>query len=165
MSLTIPYENPQITFFGTPTLKIGRADQEWMMIFKLNWILVTLNPNHIYSCRAQTLQCSAKEDKNIREIFKSFLTLSKIPIHQEESSLKRRSSAYVKSRVPKDSSTPHDESPSKILATTKSPQFLTEDSAGKSKPRSRSLIRRSSRKAKQNVRDASTGPSGDCGVV
>jgi len=77
--------------------------------------------------------------------------------------LKRRSSAYVKTRTGSGgkSGSSTTDSPSKIVQ--KSPQFLSEDSA---KPRSRSLIRRSSRKAKQNVRDASSGGgAGDCGVV
>ena len=124
----------------------------------------------ILSNRITFLEASAKEERNIREIFKSFLTLSKISIQMEDSSLKRRSSAYVKSRTGvgsgsgsgsgKPTSSASD-SPSKIVQ--KSPQFLSEESA---KPRSRSLIRRSSRKAKQNVRDASSGGgAGDCGVV
>jgi hypothetical protein len=103
------------------------------------------------------MEASAKEETNIREIFRSFLTLSKISVQAEESALKRRSSAYVKSRTGAKGAGASGESPSK--ATLKSPQFLSEESA---KPRSRSLIR----KAKQNVRDASSGGGvGDCGVV
>lgn len=105
--------------------------------------------------RVKLLECSAKDDINIKEIFRSFLTLSKINLSStaEESGLKRRSSAYV--------------SGSKGSRRTKSPTEKTvtdtalAESSGhnslqepKSKPRSRSLIRRSSRKAKQQIRDA-----------
>lgn len=48
--------------------------------------------------RAKVLECSAKDDYNIKEIFKTLLTLSRIlPKGDDDSStgLKRRSSAYV----------------------------------------------------------------------
>ncbi|KAL1450385.1 hypothetical protein WDU94_002757 [Cyamophila willieti] len=46
--------------------------------------------------RTKLLECSAKDNYNIREVFRTFLTLSKIlTTNGEENSLKRRSSAYV----------------------------------------------------------------------
>lgn len=100
----------------------------------------------------KVLECSAKDDINIKEIFRSFLTLSRIlPRDTEDASgLKRRSSAYVSS--------------SKGGRRTASPAMdkatSSEEGAQKEtriKPRSRSLIRRSSRKTKQQIRDAHNG--------
>ncbi|KAF2885482.1 hypothetical protein ILUMI_20690 [Ignelater luminosus] len=46
--------------------------------------------------RVKVLEVSAKDDINIKEIFRSFLTLSRIfPKDADDSGLKRRSSAYV----------------------------------------------------------------------
>lgn len=48
--------------------------------------------------RAKVLECSAKSDFNVKDIFRTFLTLSKImPKLGDDSTsgLKRRSSAYV----------------------------------------------------------------------
>lgn len=128
----------------------------------------TIKQGHLYLCfkyfffcyRVKVLECSAKDDINIKEIFRSFLTLSKLNLasNSDESGLKRRSSAYV--------------SASKGSRRTKSPtertvtdQTIAESShtlqEPRSKPRSRSLIRRSSRKAKQQIRDAQAD---DCTV-
>ncbi|ODM87156.1 GTP-binding protein Di-Ras2, partial [Orchesella cincta] len=104
--------------------------------------------------KVKAIECSAKEDLNTRDVFRSFIALSKISFDSEDmAGLKRRSSAHAGSKSP---------------ATRASPcnisiQFLTEDSAlsNRNKPRSRSLIRRCSKKVKQQVRDASSGP-GDC---
>jgi hypothetical protein len=112
------------------------------------------------------MECSAKDDYNIKEIFRSFLTLSRIlPAGADDSSggLKRRSSAYVsassKNKGGRRSGSPALESTGTSAAST------AEGAAGglevtRSKPRSRSLIRRSSRKTKQQMRDA----HGDCSV-
>lgn len=49
--------------------------------------------------RVKVLECSAKDDYNIMEIFRTFVTLSRIlPVNgsaESGSGLKRRSSAYV----------------------------------------------------------------------
>lgn len=134
--------------------------------------------------RVQVQECSAKENIGIKEVFRAFLTLSKPQLESEEG-LKRRSSAHAASksparhRFPSMSSSPGNSpaagptpcssgpgTPTTGLASQSThmfSQFLTEDSAfNRNKPRSRSLIRRSSKKAKQQVRDASGGP-GDCG--
>lgn len=106
--------------------------------------------------RVKVLECSAKDDINIREIFRSFLTLSKLfPKDSEDTTgLKRRSSAYVSaskggrravSPAPDKDRTPQGGEGSHSLTESKA------------KPRSRSLIRRSSRKTKQQIRDAHNG--------
>ncbi|CAL8141686.1 unnamed protein product [Orchesella dallaii] len=59
--------------------------------------------------RGKATECSAKENRNVREIFRGFLTLSKIPFRNAEDSggilktgpsisLRRRSSAYAGSK-------------------------------------------------------------------
>ncbi|KDR14940.1 GTP-binding protein Di-Ras1 [Zootermopsis nevadensis] len=116
--------------------------------------------------RVKVLECSAKDDYNIKEIFRCFLTLSRIlPAGGDDSSggLKRRSSAYVsassKSKGGRRTGSPASESMGASAAAS------TEGATGglevtRSKPRSRSLIRRSSRKTKQQMRDAHD----DCSV-
>lgn len=111
-------------------------------------------------CRVKVLECSAKDDFNIKEIFRCFLTLSRIlPTSGDDSSggLKRRSSAYVsassKNKAGRRTGSPALESTASSVASS------AEGAAGgievtRSKPRSRSLIRRSSRKTKQQMRDA-----------
>lgn len=53
----------------------------------------------ISSFRAKVLECSAKEDNNVTELFKTMLSLSRfLPVgssNEGTSGLKRRSSAYV----------------------------------------------------------------------
>ena len=111
-------------------------------------------------CRVKVLECSAKDDYNIKEIFRCFLTLSRIlPAGGDDSSggLKRRSSAYV-SASSKNKAGRRTGSPA-VESTGTSAAASSEGATGglevtRSKPRSRSLIRRSSRKAKQQMRDA-----------
>lgn len=103
------------------------------------------------------LECSAKDDINIKEIFRSFLTLSRIfPRDAEDASgLKRRSSAYVSaSKGGRRAASP---------ALDKGAASAEGLSDGRAKPRSRSLIRRSSRKTKQQIRDAHNGAE-ECNV-
>lgn len=105
------------------------------------------------------MECSAKDERGIIDLFKAFLTLAKISLPNSGelgSGLKRRSSAYHSRNKEKSSTT--------TTTTSSSEQFLSADTAQKSKPRSRSLIRRSSRKAKEQVRDASTGGPSECQV-
>jgi hypothetical protein len=120
----------------------------------------------LHACRVKVLECSAKDDYNIKEIFRCFLTLSRIlPTGGDDSSggLKRRSSAYV-SASSKSKGSRRTGSPA-LESTGASAAASTEGAAGglevnRSKPRSRSLIRRSSRKTKQQMRDAHD----DCSV-
>ncbi|XP_030746810.1 GTP-binding protein Di-Ras2 [Sitophilus oryzae] len=104
--------------------------------------------------RVKILECSAKDDINIKEIFRSFLSLSKLVPKNEvadpNTGLKRRSSAYVSAT-----------SKGKRRAESPLPEKASGSGAGSSegsnhlsKPRSRSLIRRASRKTKQQIRDA-----------
>ncbi|XP_017885563.1 GTP-binding protein Di-Ras2 isoform X2 [Ceratina calcarata] len=116
--------------------------------------------------RAKVMECSAKDDYNIKEIFRCFITLSRIvPKNHtgdsDESGLRRRSSAYGSRR----SGSPHGRTGSagpgghsqQVVAAQSS--TVSEDT--KSKPRSRSLIRRTSRKTKQQIRDTYTD---DCNI-
>lgn len=108
--------------------------------------------------RAKVLECSAKDDINVKEIFRTFLTLSKIfPRDTEESSgLKRRSSAYVSaSKGSRRTASP---------APDKEKPGTSENKNTLSKPRSRSLIRRASRKTKQQLREAQNGSDESCNV-
>lgn len=99
--------------------------------------------------RVKVLECSAKDDINIKEIFRTFLTLSRIlPRDADDSGgLKRRSSAYLSS------------SKGNRRTVSPAPDRAGGESSGsqepsRAKPRSRSLIRRASRKTKQQIRDA-----------
>ncbi|XP_052897768.1 GTP-binding protein Di-Ras1 [Anopheles moucheti] len=133
--------------------------------------------------KVKVLECSAKDDYNIMEIFRTFVTLSRIlPVNgsaESGSGLKRRSSAYVsasskaKSRIgspsiggcekPKDSAFL---AASTSEGTSSGTSGLGGGVAGggdvKAKPRSRSLIRRSSRKTKQQIQNASGAE--DCNI-
>jgi len=135
------------------------------------------------------MECSAKEGRNVREIFKTFLQLSQICLPNVEESagffggggLRRRSSAYAgtKSRQIQQSSNPSSTSPRmgglgalRGVVSTPSSSSLNQngdDECGgfsRNKPRSRSLIRRSSKKTKQQVKDASGGPgAGECTIA
>lgn len=106
--------------------------------------------------RVKLLETSAKDDINIKEIFRNFLTLSKmLPKEEDSGGLKRRSSAYVSATKGKNrlaSPAPERSSGAEGASTSLS------------KPRSRSLIRRASRKTKQQIRDAQSTSSEDCTV-
>lgn len=117
---------------------------------------VYFNKKYIYLFifRVKLLECSAKDDINIKEIFRSFLTLSKINLasSSDESGLKRRSSAYVSgTKGSRRTKSPTEKTVTDTPLAETSGHTLQEP---KAKPRSRSLIRRSSRKAKQQIRDA-----------
>lgn len=102
--------------------------------------------------RVKVLECSAKDDINIKEIFRSFLSLAKIfPKDPEELGLKRTASAYIKGG--------RKGSPSLERAKQ---EGSSSDNHGFSKPRSRSLIRRASKKTKQQLSNRSE--SDDCNV-
>ncbi|XP_071440325.1 uncharacterized protein [Hetaerina americana] len=160
--------------------------------------------------RARVIECSAKEDHNVNEIFQTFLTLSQILgadgrdgdgsriVGQASSSaqspsasgkanggggLKRRSSAYVSASrgwsSASASSSPGPEgsggaavvlggrrgaeSPSLLSSSSATSETQGDSPLSRSKPRSRSLIRRCSRKAKQQMREAHGGAN-DCNV-
>ncbi|GJQ83297.1 hypothetical protein Trydic_g8888 [Trypoxylus dichotomus] len=113
--------------------------------------------------RVKVLECSAKDDINIKEIFRSFLSLSRLfPKDSDDSTgLKRRSSAYVSaSKGGRRAASPAvDKEKNTSTASAESSNSLET----RSKPRSRSLIRRASRKTKQQIRDAHNGVE-DCSV-
>lgn len=153
-----------------------------------------------FSNRTKIMECSAKRDANVKEVFRSFIELSKILLRmqqqqQEEQQhdgdegrvvacgLKRRLSAHAGSKATQsrsNCSTPTKEpttpvtpkghsgftTPTKAPASPQSlsPSYLSvEDNSpfGRNKPRSRSLIRRCSKKVKKQVQDATEGP-GEC---
>jgi len=121
------------------------------------------------------IECSAKDNVNVRDLFKCLLVLSRKLNGTEDQSacpLKRRSSAYVS----------HTKSSRRAEtgATTSNPVAAggvggsgghgnrgDEQQQERAKPRSRSLIRRCSRKTKQQIRDTTGGSGGgvdDCNV-
>uniref|UniRef100_A0A1I8QEI9 Uncharacterized protein n=1 Tax=Stomoxys calcitrans TaxID=35570 RepID=A0A1I8QEI9_STOCA len=110
--------------------------------------------------KAKVLECSAKEDNNVTELFKTMLSLSRfLPVgssNEGTSGLKRRSSAYVSASSSRNKN--RNASPS-ISNDKKSSLVDAVDPAtssdAKLKPRSRSLIRRASRKTKQQINNAS----------
>ncbi|MPC94966.1 hypothetical protein E2C01_090158 [Portunus trituberculatus] len=57
------------------------------------------------SNKCRVIECSAKENLHIKEIFRTFLQIGKVP-QGEDSSLKRQSSAYSKTRSTYRSQTP-----------------------------------------------------------
>ncbi|XP_053965599.1 uncharacterized protein LOC128867972 isoform X2 [Anastrepha ludens] len=136
--------------------------------------------------RAKVLECSAKEDHNVIDLFKTLLSLSRfLPVGSNNdgtSGLKRRSSAYVsasssrnrqsvrKGVVPANGSgfwqkqsigTDKNRNASPSVSSDKKSSLVdavdpaTSSSDAKLKPRSRSLIRRASRKTKQQINNAS----------
>lgn len=104
--------------------------------------------------RVKVLEVSAKDDINIKEIFRSFLTLSRIfPKDADDSGLKRRSSAYVSaSKGGRRAESPAPDKERSSSGGGEGSQSLGD--TPRAKPRSRSLIRRASRKTKQQIRDA-----------
>lgn len=141
------------------------------------------------------MECSAKEGRNVREIFKTFLQLSELlpqtnPGVEESGGffgagggLRRRSSAYAGTKgrqQPTATATPPSTACSSprigglsmmrgtMSTPTGSSQFDFETGGGggggfgRNKPRSRSLIRRSSKKKPQMRDPSGTGAQGDC---
>ncbi|XP_034652785.1 GTP-binding protein Di-Ras2 [Drosophila subobscura] len=134
--------------------------------------------------RAKVLECSAKEDNNVTELFKSLLSLSRyLPASSGSSGpggaaageaapsgFKRRSSAYVSASSSRNKnrmnspalggaaggSSDKKQSSSHVDAV----DVASTSAEAKLKPRSRSLIRRASRKTKQQINNASD----DCNV-
>ncbi|GFU01039.1 GTP-binding protein Di-Ras2 [Nephila pilipes] len=95
--------------------------------------------------RAKILECSAKDNTNIKDIFRAFLQLSKLPLPAE--GLRRRSSAHASGSTANGASN-----------RLQCPAEGTSEEAASSpqrsfKPRSRSLIRRTSKKV-QKMKDA-----------
>ncbi|XP_043661865.1 GTP-binding protein Di-Ras2 [Drosophila teissieri] len=131
--------------------------------------------------RAKVLECSAKEDSNVTDLFKSLLSLSRfLPASSSgsggsggggeaaPSGFKRRSSAYVSASSSRNknrmnspalggASGSGDKKGSSLVDAV---DVATTSAEAKLKPRSRSLIRRASRKTKQQINNASD----DCNV-
>jgi hypothetical protein len=130
---------------------------------------------HNYFRRVKLIECSAKDNVNVRDLFKCLLVLSRKLNGTEDQAacpLKRRSSAYVSHT--KSSRRAADNAGT---ATTSGPaggasghgrdehqlQQQQQQQQERAKPRSRSLIRRCSRKAKQQIRDTTAGGGGGGG--
>ncbi|XP_054089177.1 GTP-binding protein Di-Ras2-like isoform X2 [Zeugodacus cucurbitae] len=111
--------------------------------------------------RAKVLECSAKEDQNVTDLFKTLLSLSRFlpggSNNDGTSGLKRRSSAYVSAS----SSRNKNRNASSFVSGDKKSSLVeavdpaTSSGDDKLKPTSRSLIRRASRKTKQQINNTS----------
>ncbi|RLU14756.1 hypothetical protein DMN91_012643 [Ooceraea biroi] len=123
--------------------------------------------------RAKVMECSAKDDYNIKDLFRCFVTLSKIvPKNPTDKENEEKSFnplkllivilSFERSGSPggrTGSAGPDGNSQQIVAAQGSSVVAVTEEV--KSKPRSRSLIRRASRKTKQQIRDARAD---DCNI-
>ncbi len=105
------------------------------------------------------MECSAKNNTNLKEIFRTFLQLARIPLPCDEPGLRRRSSAQARvngKRFTSNTLSPHH-------AVNEAESDIASGSTGivqRLKPRSRSLIRRTSKKKiKDPISDAD-----DCSV-
>jgi hypothetical protein len=106
------------------------------------------------------MECSAKTNSNVKEIFKAFLQLARIPLPSDEG-LKRRSSAQArvsngKSRFSGNTSL----SPNHSVNEPES--GASSSISQRLKPRSRSLIRRTSKKVSK-IKEP-TSDADDCAV-
>ncbi|KAG8034843.1 hypothetical protein G9C98_007919 [Cotesia typhae] len=118
--------------------------------------------------RAKVMECSAKDDYNIKELFRCFVTLSKIipknPTGElDESGLRRRCSAYGSRRSgsPNGRTGSAGSGPTQQVLAAQGTSVVAVAEEVKSKPRSRSLIRRASRKTKQQIRESHAD---DCNI-
>ncbi|KFM65329.1 Ras-related protein RabO, partial [Stegodyphus mimosarum] len=107
--------------------------------------------------RVKILECSAKENTNIREIFRSFLQLAKIPLPSDTHALRRRSSAHVTMGRPLKFNSTLSPQREQQAESSPEPQQQQSTSQKSSKPRSRSLIRRTSKKTNK-LKDPAAGP-------
>ncbi|XP_030560641.1 GTP-binding protein Di-Ras2 [Drosophila novamexicana] len=120
--------------------------------------------------RAKVVECSAKEDTNVTELFKTLLSLSRyLPassssvgpgaasVEPAPSGFKRRSSAYVSASSSRNKNRMNSPSVSgdKKSSLVDAVDVASTSAEAKLKPRSRSLIRRASRKTKQQINNAS----------
>ncbi|RWS04456.1 Ras-related protein RabO-like protein, partial [Dinothrombium tinctorium] len=106
--------------------------------------------------RTKVMECSSKNDINVREVFKAFLQLAKIPMPNDDCGLRRRSSAH--SSVPR--TRPNTLSPHTAANAPEPPMSPSSSLGQRLKPRSRSLIRRTSKKVNK-VKDPNAEPD-DC---
>lgn len=156
--LTMPFKASLPVRYYHSTILLGYHSIVYtslLYIFRPNR-LNTLNLIKLSHFRVKVLECSAKDDINIKEIFRSFLSLSRIlPRDSDDSTgLKRRSSAYVSaSKGGRRAASPAVDKEKNSAGSAESSNSLET----RSKPRSRSLIRRASRKTKQQIRDAHNG--------
>lgn len=96
----------------------------------------------------QVMECSAKSNQNIKEIFLTFNQLARIPMPSDEG-LKRRSSAQARVNAKNKFAGTNTLSPSHATTDSlpnASGGAVSPNSSPRLKPRSRSLIRRTSKK-------------------
>ncbi|XP_037953948.1 GTP-binding protein Di-Ras2 [Teleopsis dalmanni] len=114
--------------------------------------------------RAKVLECSARDDHNVKDLFKALLSLSRfLPVgnsNESNTGLKRRSSAYVSASSSRNKNRNASPSVSNDKKSIVEAVDVASTSDAKLKPRSRSLIRRASRKTKQQINNAPE----DCNV-
>ncbi|XP_039956029.1 GTP-binding protein Di-Ras2-like isoform X1 [Bactrocera tryoni] len=149
------YQNIPIVIAGNKS-DLANTHREVRLEEVTDWVYCELP-----RLRAKVLECSAKEDQNVTDLFKTLLSLSRfLPVGSNNdgtSGLKRRSSAYVSASSSRNKN--RNASPS-VSGGKKSSLVEAVDPAtscgdAKLKPRSRSLIRRVSRKTKQQIHNAS----------
>ena len=102
----------------------------------------------------RVLECSAKNDVNIQETFRAFLKLTRLTQTQkeiDEMNLKRQTSGYNQREFGRNRRRAVSPGPPAKSSNKNSPE-----EEEKSKPRSRSLVRRNTRKTKQQIIDAQT---------
>ncbi|KFM74399.1 GTP-binding protein, partial [Stegodyphus mimosarum] len=103
--------------------------------------------------RAKLLECSAKDNVHIKDIFRAFLQMSKLPVPAE--GLRRRSSAHAAAGG---SSSSTNGTPGRLQCPPADGEVAASPPQRSFKPRSRSLIRRSSKKIKRT--DPASGSQG-----
>ena len=108
------------------------------------------------------MECSAKTNSNVKEIFKTFLQLARIPLPSDEPGLRRRSSAQARVNNSKSRFTSNTLSPHQSVNEPESREAEGSNVAQRIKPRSRSLIRRSSKKVSK-IKEP-TSDADDCSV-
>ncbi|XP_064478500.1 ras-related protein Rap-1A-like [Ornithodoros turicata] len=114
--------------------------------------------------RAKLIECSAKDNINIRDIFRTYLQLARIPMPCEQTGVKRRLSvrAPPKSRQATNLQREFGASSTSDLHSSSS-SMLDGACSQKSKPRSRSLIRRTSKKTSR-LKEQGGADADDCTV-
>nr|XP_014092581.2 uncharacterized protein LOC106619117 [Bactrocera oleae] len=120
-------------------------------------MIASWKASFLISCRVKVLECSAKDDQNVTDLFKTLLSLPRfLPVGSNNdgtSGLKRRSLAYVSASSSgiKNRNASPSVSADKKASLIKAIEPATSSGDAKLKPRSRSLIRRASRKPKQQI--------------
>lgn len=111
--------------------------------------------------RAKFLECSAKDNINIRDIFKTYLQLARIPMPLEQTGVKRRLSVRAPPRSRATANLQREFGATSTSQQHSSTPVLDGASSQRAKPRSRSLIRRTSKKASRLKEQQGAGADAD----